>query len=269
MQQPGKRALATAVACMCLLTILAAASAHAADKKEVVEKARASYYSLKSNGLVEFQCNFMPDWDALLADERKADPAHAAGAIRTLKQLQFTVSLGTSGSAKVTHTAVTPVNDEMAKGLNQIFGGMEQMVSGFFDTWSPFMVGSPLPAADSNYQLEELPNQWNLSYKEGKADVAATMNKGLGIKAVKVTTAEFNSSIQPKFFRTPRGLVLTGYHAEYYGKSPDEATKLNVWIGYQEVDGLQLPETLSLGGSYGRDPFQIEVTFSGCKATKR
>jgi hypothetical protein len=268
MKQPGKHVLAIAVATMCLI-FLAPPAVHAADKRDVIEKARASYYSLKSNGLIQFQCNLTPDWEALLKDTRKSDPDGTDRAVRTLKQLRFTVSLGTSGSAKVTHTTVTPTNGQMAEGLNKVYGGMEQMVSGFFDTWSPFMVTSPLPAVDSNYVLDEKQGQWNLSYKEGTADVATTMSRDLAISALKVTTPEFNSTIQPQFSRSPKGFVLTGYQAEYFGKSPDEATKLNVRIAYQEVDGLQLPQTLSLDGSYGGSPFQVAVTFSGCRATKQ
>lgn len=259
----------SAVVMSAFLLFLSAATARAADKKEVMQKARDAYYSLKSNGLVEFQCNMAPDWNALLADTRKSDPAAVDRAIQTLNQLQFTVSLGTSGSAKVTHTTVTPTNDEMAKGLNQIYGGMEQMVSGFFDTWSPFMLTSPLPDAGGDYQLEEQPEQWNLSYKEGTADVATTIGKDLAIRELKVTTPEFRSTIQPQFTGGPKGFLLTGYQAEYYGQSPSETTKLTVGIVYQEVNGLQLPQKLSLGGSYGGSPFQVEVTFSGCRATKQ
>jgi hypothetical protein len=267
MKHLGGRALST-VASVCLL-FFATATARAVDKKEIIQKAHDAYYSLKANGLVEFQCNMSPNWAALLQDTRKTDPAGADRAIQTLSQLVFTVSLGTSGSAKVTHTTVTPANAEMAKGLDQIYGGMEQMVSGFFDTWSPFMVTSPLPEADSNYQLEEQPSQWNLSYKEGSAEVATTMGKDLAIRALKVTSADFNSTLQPQFTRSPKGFLLTGYQAEYYGKSASETTKLNVRIGYQEVNGLQLPQKLSLDGSYGGSPFQIDVTFSGCRATKQ
>jgi hypothetical protein len=269
MKQPGRGGRASIVASVCLIALLtASASAVDKDKKEVIQKARASYYSLKSNGLVEFQCSLTPDWDALLRDARKTDPEAVNRALLKLKQLQFTVSMGTSGSARVTHTTVAPTNDEMAKGLDQIYGGMEQMISGFFDTWSPFMISSPLPEADSTFQLEEQPSQWNLSYKEGTADIATILNKDLTISSLKATTTEFNSTLLPIFARSPKGFLLTGYRAEYFGKSASETTKLNVQIAYQEVNGLQLPQTLSLGGSYGGTPFQVAITFSGCKVTK-
>jgi hypothetical protein len=262
----GRRlSVAAAVVCVLFPTL---GTAGAADKKEVVKQARSAYYSLQSQGLVEFQCNMAPDWEALLQDARKADPARADQAITTLKQLQFTVSLGRTGSAKVTHTAVAAANDQMAQGLNQVYTGMEQMVTGFFQTWSPFMLSSPLPEAESDFQMEEQAGQWNLIYKDGTADVVTTMGKNFAIQELKVITEEFTSTIQPGFTSTPKGFLLTRYQANYHGKSPAETTQLNVGIAYQEVNGLQLPKKLDLSGSYGGNPFAMEITFSGCQATK-
>lgn len=263
------RRLSVAVMGVCLFS-LTAATAGAADKKEVVQQARNSYYSLKTQGLVDFHCSLTPNWDALLADTKKQDPQAADKAIATLKQLQFTVSLGTTGSAKVTHTTLTPDNAEMAKGLNQIYGGMEQMVSGFFDTWSPFMISSPFPDADGVYDLADQGDVWNLSYKEGEnTDVVNIMGKNLVIRELKVTTPQFSSSIRPQFTRSAQGLLLTGYDADYRGQSASETTQLKVGISYQMVNGLQLPQKLNLSGSYGGTPFQVEVAFSGCQATKQ
>jgi hypothetical protein len=262
------RRLSLAVVVVCGF-FLAAGAAGAADKKEVVKQARGAYYSLQSQGLADFQCNMAPDWEALLQDTRKTDPASADRAITTLKQLQFTVSLARTGSAKVTHTTVAAANDQMAQGLNQIYGGMEQMVSGFFDTWSPFMITHPFPEADSNYELADQGEQWALSYKEGTADVVTTMGKNFAIRELKVSTPEFNSVIQPQFTRSTQGFLLAGYVADYRGHLPSENTHLQVGIAYQTVNGLQLPQKLNLSGSYGGSPFQIEVTFSGCQATKQ
>jgi hypothetical protein len=253
---------------VCLL-FLTAASAQTADKKEVINQAHRAYYSLREQGLAEFQCNLSPNWEALLADTRKTDPAAVDRAVSTLNQLKFTVSLGTSGSAKVTHTTVTPENDKMASGFNQIYGGMEQMVTGFFDTWSPFMMTTPFPEAASDYQLVAQGDEWQLSYKDGSADVVTTMGKDFAIRQMKVTTSEFNSTIQPQFTNSAQGFLLVGYQAEYFGKTPAETTRLQVRIEHQEVNGVQLPKNLNLGGTYGGSAFQVEVAFSGCQAAKK
>jgi|SRR5215472_12305279 len=266
--KPSSTRLPSALVLSVCVLLLPAVTARATDKKDVINRARAAYYSLKAKGLVEFQCNMTPDWESLLKDARQADPAGADRAIQTLKQLQFGVSLSPGGSAKITHTTVKPTNHEMAQGLEKIYGGMEQMVAGFFDTWSPFMMTSPLPEANINYKLVEATDQWNLSYTDGAAEVFTTMGKDLAVRQLRVRTAEFNSTLLPQFTKGQDGFLLTGYEAEYYGKSPSETTKLNVGISYQEVNGLELPQKLSLGGSYGGTPFQVYVTFYGCQAKK-
>jgi hypothetical protein len=57
--------------------------------------------------------------------------------------------------------------------------------------------------------------------------------------------------------------------AIYKSKNPAEDTQLNVKISYQEVEGLQVPEKLSLSGSYGGTPFSLEVAFSNYKITRK
>jgi len=252
------------------LVFLLGAGASAADKRDVVREARASYYSLQTQGLSQFQCNLTPNWDALLADTKKTNPVGADRAISMLQQIQFTVTQKTHGPAKVTHTTIAATDDKMAEGLNQIYGGMEQMVSGFFDTWYPFMIISPFPNDGSDYDLAEQGDLWSLSYKDGpSAHVVTTMTKGLLIRELKVNTPQFSSSIRPQFTESAKGMLLTGYQADYFGQSPSETTHLKVDIAYQTVNGFQLPQKLNLGGSYGGSPFQVEVTFSGCQASTR
>jgi len=261
--------LAFLICCVLCLTFPRASGAQQANQKAIVRQARQAYYNLRNEGLLEFQCTLTPDWEALLADQRKADPATADAGVRKLQQLHFSISLGPDGSVKITHNDIPSENQEMAKGLAQIFSGMEQMTTGFFQTWSPFMLNAPFPEVDSVYQLEEVGLQHRLSYKEGTADVVTTMGKDFAISSLNVTTPEFDSTIQPQFTKTPKGLLLSGYEANYQGQSAAEATQLKVHIEYQEVSGLQLVEKLDLRGTYGGSPFQVQVTFSGCQATKR
>lgn len=238
------------------------------DRKEILRQARQSYYSLKNEGLAEFQCSVVPNWETLLADQRKKDPSAADAAVRKLNGLLFSVSLGLDGNAKVTHNEIPAENEQVAKGLSQIYSGMEQMTSGFFQTWSAFMISPALPEVDSVFQLEELGPEYRLSYKDGAADVVTNLGKDFAISNSRVSTQEFNSTLQPQFKKTARGFLLTGYGATYRGASGADATELQVAIDYQQVDGLQLPQKLDLKGSYGGNPFHVEVQFAGCRVKK-
>jgi len=191
------------------------------DKKDVLRRARLAYYSLSDAGMTEFACAVAPDWSALLADERKNDPAAADRATATLNQLRFNATLGPDGKIHLTHNNLASDNQAMVDALSQIFTGMEQMTSGFFDTWKLFMISPPFPNVESEYQLENLGPQYRLSYKEDNADVVTTMDTDFSINQLKVTTPEFNSAIWPKFTRTPKGLLFTSYEATYFSRSEE------------------------------------------------
>ena len=106
-------------------------------------------------------------------------------------------------------------------------------------------------------------------YKEGTADVVTVMDKDFVINSLTVTAPTFTSTIQPKFNKTPKGLLLTAYNATYGSGKPEETTLLNVQIGYQEVNGLQMIQRMDLLGSYGGTPFAVQVAMSGYQVTKK
>jgi hypothetical protein len=253
------------VFCIALLT--AAMQAQTADQKEIVKQARQSYYSLKDQGLADFQCTIVPNWHLLLT-EQKLDAATVDRAVLLLDKIHFSVSLAAGGEAKVTHNEVSAENAEVSKGLSQIYSGMEQMTTGFFQTWSAFSMSPALPEIEADYQLEKTGTDYRLSYKEGTAGIVTLLDRNFVMSSIKTTTSEFDSIIKPQFKKTAKGLLMTGYQASYTGKSAAQNTELQIAIDYQAVDQLQLPQKLDLKGTYGGSPFHVEVTFSGCHATR-
>jgi X-X-X-Leu-X-X-Gly heptad repeat protein len=141
-----KRLILIFLACSAIVLALPSlSSAQQPDKSETLKKARRSYYSLKDEGLTEFQCTMAPNWAFLLAEQRKADPTGMDPAIQKLHALHFGLSLGLDGNAKVTHNELATENEQVASGLKQVNSGMEQMASGFFQTWSAHTISPALP----------------------------------------------------------------------------------------------------------------------------
>jgi hypothetical protein len=245
----------------------AVAPAQTANEREIVKRARQSYYSLKDQGLAEFQCTIVPNWQLLLT-EQKLDSDTVSRAVLLLNKIHFSVSLAAGGEAKVTHNDVSAENEQVAKGLSQIYSGMEQMTSGFFQTWSAFSMSPALPEIGGDYQLEQTGTEYRLSHKDGAADVVTLLERNFAMSYLKTTTPEFDSTIRPQFKKTTKGLLMTGYQATYTGKSAADTTEVQVAIDYQAVDELQLPQKLDLKGTYGGSPFHVEVTFSGCHANR-
>jgi hypothetical protein len=265
----GKRFLLRFLTTSALALVLPMLSpAQQANKTELLKKARQSYYSLKDEGLTEFQCSMAPNWAFLLSEQRKADPAGIDAAVQKLQALHFDLALGLDGNAKVTHNEITAENDQVASGLKQVYSGMEQMASGFFQIWSAYMISPALPELTTPFQLEEVGSDYRISYKDGTADVTTTMSHDYAISAQRIKTSEFDSTIKPQFKESPKGLVLASYQASYRGATPADATELDVSIGYQEINGLPFPQEISLSGSYGSTPFKVKVNFTSCQATK-
>ena len=259
--------ISTLLCCVFFPALLLAQSVP--NPRQIISQARTAYYNLPNEGMATFQCTVTPDWEILLQDQRKQNPAAADAAIAILKQLRFVVALGTDGKIKLTHNELTGQTDQMKTALAQIYGGMEQMTSGFYDTWSLFVISSPLPSPDSQYQLQTGGPLYLLAYTEGTAQVATTLGKDFAISEMKVTTPEFDSVIHPQFVRAPKGLLLSGYTASYESKDPGEKTQLNVLLEYQEIDGVQMLRKLDLSGTYGGTPFAVTLAFSECQITKK
>jgi hypothetical protein len=255
----------SALALLLILPMLApgADGAPQVDKKEIVRQSRAAYYSLRRLGLIEFECSVKPNWELVLQEQLKADPPSAQTALKLLNGLHFVVTLDPNGQVKLTHTADQAApNAKAAEGFKDIFDGMDQAMSGFFDTWSPFMLSSPFPAVESDYLLEDLGDGYRLSYKDGDASVVTSVTRDFGITEVLVSSARFKSSLKPQFTKTGQGFVLSGYEALYTGTSEATAVHLHVKINNQDVNGLQLPQKLNLDGVYNGSSFAMELVFT-------
>jgi len=198
----------------------------------------------------------------------KADPAAGEAAVKLLNGLHFSMLLDKDGKVTVTHhTDTEPANEQQRQGFDQIYSGMDQAISGFFTTWSVFMLSPPLPAANSVYQLEDLGVQYRISYKDGPSDVITTMGKDMIITEVKVSSAEFISSVRPQLTRTAKGFVLSGYTADYKPTSGPGVVKLDLKIVNHPVNGLQLPSNLVLDSVLDGEATHMELAFSEHQVT--
>ena len=254
--------------CLCLLIVcglaaIAQSQTAVADHKKVIDDARHAYYSLRIAGLDEFRANVKPNWELVLKDQMKTDPAGAQAGLKLLNGLHFSMLLGQNDKITVTHhTDTEPSNEQQRKGFDDIYSGMDQAINGFFTTWELFMLNSPFPSVNSDYKLEDLGTQYRLSYKDGDSDVVTMMGKNLIITDIKVNSADFASSVRPQFMHTPKGFVLTGYDADYKPTSGPGVVKLTLKIDHKPLSGLQLPVGLVLDSVMDGAPTHMELAFS-------
>ncbi|MGC2696582.1 MAG: hypothetical protein WA738_12410 [Candidatus Angelobacter sp.] len=231
--------------------------------RQIVQRGRDSYYSLRGQGLDEFQATVKPNWELVLKDELKTSPEQGQNALKLLNGLHFTMFLDKQGQVTVKHSSdAEPPNEQVRQGFDQIYSGIDQAVSGFFATWSLFMLTSPFPAADSEYQLDDLGNQYRLSYKEGPSDIVTLLGKDLVVSEIKVTSPLFVSTVKPQLAKTAKGFVLTGYVGDYKPTSGPGVVHLDVKLENGAVSGLQLPVLLIADSVYDDVPTHMELAFS-------
>lgn len=261
--KPRWRKLCLPLLIVCSLAAMAQSQTPVANSRKVIEDARHAYYGLRAAGLDEFRATVKPNWEVVLKDQMKADPAAAQAGLKLLNGLHFSMLLDRSDKVTVTHHADTaPANEQQRQGFDQIYSGMDQAISGFFATWELFMLNSPFPSPDGDYKLEDLGTQYRLSYKDGSSDVVTVMGKNLIITDIKVDSAEFSSSVRPRFVHTAKGFVLTGYDADYKPTSGPGVVKLNLKIAHEPVSGLQLPVGLVMDSVMDGAPTHMELAFS-------
>jgi hypothetical protein len=235
------------------------------NKTEIIKQAGQSYYGLRKAGLLEFQARVTPTWEVSV----KGIESHPE-ALKLLKGLKFSMTLTTDDRVNVSYEASTPApNATVEAGFKQIFSGVEKLLSGFFDSWNLFMLNSPLPQADREYELKDLGSTYLLTYRETDADVTITMTKDFSITELKVISPRFKSSILPQFTKTEGGFVLTGYSANYVPIEGPGKVELNLQIDYQNVNGLKLPRTIRVHSTLDAEPNETELTFGDYQVKTR
>jgi hypothetical protein len=234
-----------------------------AKRKQIVQQGHDAYYSLHAHGLDGFQSTIKPNWEQVLKTQGVTDPAQLDSALKLLNGIHFTMVMDDKGKVTVAHkTDVEPPNEMARKGFEDIYNGIDQAVSGFFATWSLFMLTSPFPEVDSLYQVDEQGSQYRLSYKDGSSDVVTLLGKDMAIQEVKVTSPQFTSVVRPHITKTATGFVLAGYDADYTPTNGPGVVHLDVKISHEVIQGLQLPVSLIADSTLDGTPTHMELAFS-------
>ncbi len=238
------------------------------DKKAVLEEVNRKYYSLKTNGFTELNCRVAPDFETFYKNINM-DAGARDRILAMARKVSFQVVVGPTGAASISHQfSESPPSNEVAAALSQIAGGIEQMVSGFFQTWSQLMINPPLPGVDNEYQMEDLKNGYRFTADDGKIHAAISMDHGLVIDSIEAKTPELEGTVHPKFVESKNGLVLDSYQSVYKVASTDPQ-ELRVKITYQEIEGLSLPKTIILTMTLPQGGLEAPIDFLSCQVKKK
>ena len=235
----------------------------AADPKVVLGQARAAYYNLSSRGFRQYRFQARPDWASMLGDLAKTNPDAFEGAMKLFGKVRFEVVVDAEGAAKVSHNDVEAPSEQAKGGMNQVYSGMEQMLTGFFQTWTPFMIQTPFTKPGTDLSLEAVGSQYRVRWVEsGSTKVDILMDRAYAVTEMKVSSPVFDSVIRPVFDRSPGGLVLVRYEAEYREKPPAPPIRVAVLIKNKPIQGLLVPSDLDLTAWVGDNKTHVLVAFA-------
>jgi hypothetical protein len=246
------------------------AHAQSAGDKEIMRAASDSYDNLAKDGLMEFKCEVVPDWDGLLKSIKAIQPdaGTADEILPYLKQTHFKVSVGPKGAATVSHEsdAVAP-SVQLAERITRSTSGADQTITGFFQAWGGIAMDSMLPETDS-YKLENLGDHYRLTYKEGPSDIVALIAMDYTQTEITITTPQIIIVLHPKFSRAKKGFMLTDLDGLY--KTPSNAQMaVKIHVDYGQVEDFDLPSSAVMTMPVGDKTVDMQLAFTAYQIKKR
>jgi len=237
-----------------VLSILAitviAASAHPqalskTDKEQLLVSARTQYYNLGFLGVKSFTCNVDVDWDGIFKQFNGTPlPADSPMMIYLAKsRLGVKETVATGAEITWANTGTPP--DSVAASVNQLRGGVKQMLSGFFETWTANINGDLLSkdvtsvtATNGGYLVDEK--------SPGGDNDTLTFNKDMLLSHISNTSAGVVTEIDAQYLKTPQGLLVNDIEADSKQTVAEPPTHVTMTTDYQTVEGFQLPNTIML-----------------------
>jgi len=231
------------------------------DKAKTLQAARERYYNLRTLGLSEVQAAIQPNWDVLL------EGTNAAPSARTLlNNLHFWISIDGAGKMQLSHDGKALPADQV-ESVEKIFKGVDSSVTGFFRTWSIFLLTSPFPLPGSDYSVERLADGFRFSQRQNDLDVLIATDNEYAITEIRAVAGDRSSSLKPVLEKTPAGLVLKGYTASSRG--PAGITTVRASLDYGTVSGLSLLHRVNLDVVFQGEASKFEWVFTDYQVKMR
>ncbi len=256
-------------AAFALCLVLSAASAASANP-QLVESARASYVSLERQGLARFTCSVALNWNAILAVAFRAQPETGKQVESALVGRPLSVTVSVHKPVKVAlGEAASAGNGQQAQLIELVATGVNAMLSGVLTVWSSYVLTSPFPASSTPFELTDQAGQWLLSYTDGANKIELTVGKDYMIRIMRSSFSGSSTVVQPAFAQTIRGLLLSAFQAESRSQPAEPPTPLQARFDYQQIEGFDLPKTITLSSSQGGTQLEMVATFGNCSTARR
>jgi len=211
------------------------------------------YYSSTRAGLSGFDCTIHPDWRTVFAGANKGETiAEDDPRIALLKTVNITLHARMKGGSTIDWVAPSSPDKPLDKSSTDLLDGMhqgiQQVLQGFMQFWTPFVDGSAVPDSAAGLEITHTPTVHTIHVKQGDTEVTEIMSKDLVLEQFNVTVNGASIKRAPAYKPTAQGLLVNGFVAHILpaGAAPSQAQDMTVGIEYQALGGLTIPSQVNI-----------------------
>jgi len=208
-----------------------------------LQLAKGLYYTPTTSGLRSFHCDVTVDWKDLLArfgaPSLPADDPHLV----YLQSTKLSVDDDLTGAGFLNW--IQPPTGDMDDSVGKIRGGMQQMISGFFQSWNPFLNGSYIPTLDATTTAKAEGDGILVHSGDASNEVDEHFDKNMLLTEMHVTTSALDVKARPTFLDTPKGRLISVLKSEVHQPPTAPALEVTMSSTYAPAATYQLPATLT------------------------
>ena len=235
------------------------------DGGVILKQARNSYYSLRQRGLDGFVVEVVRSWAA-------RPPGESPDVLRHLKGLRTSLTLAPDGKTSFRNWAELPAaNARMQSGFDSIFAATQQVISTFFQIYSPFMLTSPFPPDERKAVVDPIDIGYRVSWTEPNGTRAVIrMTKALLIVDARTTSVDLDVLVTPTFTKSQQGYILSAFAATFASKgAKTPQLQFDAQVDHAPVNDLTLPARLVFNATVNGVASKTDLAFANYSVTKR
>lgn len=226
-----------------------------------LREARTLYYTPQDKGLEGFQCEVSFDWKQFIEKATNAAVDDNNERLAYLRGIKLTVTDDLNGEGELHWSAPAAAPQSSEDSIAQIRGGIEQMWTGFFQSWNGLYGADVITMVDSTTTVDRTENGYHAFSREGGKLAEETFGGDFTLLSLHVSTPEADTVLTPKFQNTPQGRLVKGWSSTVKQPPTAPGMTLNMTVQYATVNGFQIPSEV-LMDVVGMASFDFHL--SGC-----
>lgn len=208
-------------------------------------KARALYYTPVDVGLQGFHCDVQFDWKSFMQKATNQSVPDDDARLKYLRTIQLAVDDDLQGTGELHWVAPTPAPEGTEESVGKIRDGMQQMWSGFFQSWNGFLTGN-MVTLDTTSAVTRANGGYHVTAHTKAGLAEEQYDDKLVLQTVHVATPVLDSTVSPGFTPSPQGLLVTTIRSAYKQPPSLDVTEVLMKVTYAPVDKFQLPSELAV-----------------------